>query len=118
MNKLKSFFVLHVMLMIYSMGGICSKFASKYSFLSLGFCFFYGLLIVILGFYALIWQQIIKIIPLTTAYSHRAVTVIWGAIWGYLVFHESISLIKLVGIALVVLGIIVYALADTHIEGL
>jgi hypothetical protein len=81
--KKKTFFiyiVLHIMLMIYSMSGICSKMASKQPFLSPRFIIYYGLVIVLLGFYAIAWQQVIKILPLTTAYANRAVTVIWGAV--------------------------------------
>lgn len=115
-SKIGTYFALHIMLMIYSMSGICSKMASKYEFLSIKFCFFYGMVIVLLGFYAIAWQQIIKRLPLTTAYANRAVTIIWGAIWGLLVFNEKITLNKVAGIALVVVGVIIYALSDGETE--
>ena len=86
--------------------------ASGQSFLSPKFILFYGLVIFLLGFYAIAWQQIIKILPLTTAYANRAVTVIWGAVWGFLIFHEKIHINKIIGILLVFLGVVIYALFD------
>ena len=60
---LKVLFALHLMLMIYSMSGICSKMASQQHFLSFKFCLFYDIIIFLLGFYAIGWQQIIKRLP-------------------------------------------------------
>ena len=52
-SKIKTLFLLHIMLMIYSMSGICSKMASKQEFLSTEFCFYYAMIIILLGFYAI-----------------------------------------------------------------
>ncbi len=100
------------MLMVFSTAGICSKLAGRYDFLSLGFCFFYGLLLMILALYAIAWQQIIKYLPLTAAYANRAVGVVWGAVWGALVFQEEIKPNQIAGIALVVIGVVFYAFSD------
>lgn len=104
--------ILHLMLMLYSCSGILSKMAAGQEFLSLGFVLCYGGMIAILGVYAIGWQQIIKRLPLTTAYANRAVTVVWGVIWGILVFHEGVSIPQLIGCALVVAGVALFALAD------
>lgn len=103
---------LHVLLMIFSLSTVCSKLAGKYSFFSVGFLVFYGLVIVLLGVYAISWQQIIKRMPLTTAYANKAVTVIWGLIWGVLLFDESITVGKLAGAALIIMGIVLFAKAE------
>lgn len=115
-SKLKVLFLLHVMLMIYSMSGICSKMAAKESFLSVGFCFYYAIIILLLGFYAIGWQQIIKRLPLTTAFANKAVTVVWGIIWGAVFFHEAITVNKIIGAAMVIAGVVFYAKADGEIE--
>ena len=109
MKKWKIYIVLHIMLMIYSMSGICSKIAAQQQFLSLSFCIYYGCIILLLGFYAIGWQQIIKHIPLTTAFANKAITVVWGTVWGVIFFHESISIGKILGVLLVVLGVVLYA---------
>lgn len=111
-SKIKTLFLLHLLLMFYSMSGICSKLAAGQSFLSIQFCFYYAIIIGLLGVYAIGWQQIIKRLPLTTAFANKAVTVVWGIIWGSVFFHEQISLGKIVGAALVVAGVALYAFAD------
>ena len=111
-GKWKVYIALHVMLMVYSMSGICSKMAAGQAFLSLPFLLLYGMVIALLGFYAICWQQILKRIPLTTAFANKAVTVVWGLVWGVLVFHEHITVGKIIGILLVVMGIVVYVLSD------
>lgn len=115
-EKMKILLVLHIMLMIYSMSGICSKMAAKEEFLNLRFCMFYAIIILLLGFYAIGWQQIIKRIPLTSAFANKAVTVIWGIVWGALFFHESVTAGKIVGAVLVCMGVVLYAKADEDKE--
>ena len=79
------------MLMVYSMSGIFSKLAAGQPFLSFRFCLYYGVIIALLGLYAIGWQQIIKRMPLTSAYANRAVTVVWGIVWGAVLFGEAIT---------------------------
>lgn len=107
MNKknLKALILLHVILFVYSLGGIASKFAAKQRFLSLKFLFFYGVVLLVLVVYAIAWQQILKKISLITAYSNKAITVIWGIVWGAIIFHESISINKIAGSLFIVLGV-------------
>ena len=111
-DKIKIFFLLHIMLMTYSMSGICSKMASREHFLSFRFCLFYGIVLALLGLYAVGWQQIIKRLPLTTAFANKAVTIVWGIIWGFVFFKEAVTLGKIIGAVLVVVGVVLYAYAD------
>lgn len=111
-SKFKVLLLLHGMLMIYSMSGICSKLAAKVAFMSLEFCFYYAMIILLLGFYAIGWQQIIKRLPLTTAFANKAVTIVWGIIWGALFFKEVITISKLIGAVLVIIGVVIFAKAD------
>ena len=79
-KKLKVLLVLHILLVLFSTSGIMSKLAAGYDFMSLGFILCYGGMVCILGVYAIGWQQVIKRLPLTTAYANRAVTVVWGLV--------------------------------------
>lgn len=106
------FVVLHILLAIYSLGGICSKFAAQQEFLSFWFIFFYGLVILNLGIYAIVWQQIIKHLPLNTAYANKAVIIVWGILWGFIFFQEQIKWNMLLGAAIVILGVILVVRAD------
>lgn len=105
--------VLQVLLAFFSISGIFSKMAANAKFLSFEFCCYYFVIIVILGLYAVVWQQIIKQMPLTVAYANRAVIVVWGIIWGILFFNESITIGQLIGAAVIIAGIILYSM-DTE----
>ncbi len=106
MKKLKPYLILNLILLFYSLGGICSKTASGKPFLSFEFILFYGLVLFILAVYALLWQQIIKKIPLNIAYANRAVTLVWGMVWGAVIFKEHISLANIIGAAIVLAGVL------------
>lgn len=104
-DKIKYFVLLHIVLVIFSATGIASKLASGEEFLSGGFILYYGLVILGLGVYAIMWQQVIKHLPLITAYANKAVTVIWGIIFGYLFFDEAVTIRKIIGAAIIVAGV-------------
>lgn len=113
-SRLKTLFVLHLMLLMYSVSDILSKYAGFAEFPSWQFLLLYAGVIVILGIYALGWQQILARLPLTTAYSNRAVVVVWGIIWGVIFFGEAITWQKLVGAALIIAGVILFSRADSE----
>lgn len=60
---------------------------------------------VIMFGYAIIWQQILKRMPLTVAYANRPVTLIWGIIWGALIFGEKVTWNMIAGAAVIFAGI-------------
>ena len=106
---LKTLCILHLLLIVFSFSGVVSKIASASAFLSAEFCIWYSLIIFLLGIYAIVWQQIIKRMPLTKAYANRAITVVWGMVWGLLFFKESITTGKIAGAALIIAGIEIFA---------
>lgn len=112
MVKHRYYVYLHLLLMVYSMSGIFSKKAATCTFLSVPFCLYYGMVILLLAFYAIFWQQIIKYMPLTTAFANKAITVVWGCVWGVLFFDETMNVGKLIGIVLIALGIVVFSHQD------
>lgn len=96
--------LLQVAVCIYTTSGIAAKIASQYSFLSHGFVLCYGIEILILGVYALIWQQIIKRVDISVAYANRAVAIFWSMLWSVLIFHENISINEIIGVLLIIGG--------------
>lgn len=104
-----TFLLLHILLMFFSASEVFSKLASQYPVLSPRFVLFYGLNIVVLGIYAVGWQQVIKHIPLTAAYANRAVTIFWGVVWGVLLFHEEVTPNKVIGALVVLVGVALYS---------
>ena len=109
---MRSFVLLHLLLMVYSTSGVFSKLASGELFLSFKFCLYYGCIIFLLGIYAIGWQQIIKRLPLTLAFANKAVTVIWGMIWGTVFFGEKITTGKLAGALIVIAGVVLFVSAE------
>ncbi len=107
-NK-KTLLLLHALLMVFSFGGVFAKLAAAQSFLSPKFLFFYGCEVVILFIYAIGWQQVLKRMPLTAAFSNKGVVIIWALIWGRLFFSEEITPRKIIGSLIIITGIIIYA---------
>ena len=103
---------LHILLMIYSVSGICGKIASLQPHINFKFILCYGIIICLLGVYAIGWQQIIKKIPLTMAYSNKSVTVVWGLLWGALLFDEIITLKKVFGCLIIIVGVCLFTKSD------
>lgn len=104
-EKIKPYIGLHIMLLLYSLGGICSKYAANSEFLSMRFILFYGIVILDLAFYAICWQQVLKHLPLVVAYVNKSVTVIWGILWGCLFFKDTITWRNIVGALIIVAGV-------------
>lgn len=105
-KKTSTLLLLHAILLVYSCSGIFSKTAAYAPFLSFKWIFCYGVMIVILGIYAVGWQQVIKSMPLNTAYINKSVTMIWAAVWGVLFFNEKINITFIVGGVLVMIGVL------------
>ena len=111
-EKIMPFVQLHILLFLFSLGSVCSKIAGQAEFLSMKFIFFYGLVLVILFGYALVWQQILKKLPLVTAYANKAVTVIWGLLWGTIIFKEQITIWNILGATIIIFGIYMVVSSD------
>ena len=102
----KYYILLQLLLLVLSFGGVASKTAAGEQFLSFKWIVLYGILILILGIYAIFWQQILKHIPLSRAYACKAVTVVWGMIWGIVFFHEQLTVMNIIGGILVIIGVV------------
>lgn len=118
--KWKDMLMLQVVFLIYSFTSLAQKLTSSYlpegadslqEFLTQLFnvkLILSGILVVtLLGVYALLWQQVIKRFELSVAYANKAVTLLWALVWGILIFHEEITVGKVVGILVVMIGIYV-----------
>lgn len=116
-SEVKALVALHVLLAVYSLSSVCAKLASGFEFMSFGFIGCYAVMIALLGVYAVGWQQIIKRLPLTYAYANKAVTVLWGIVWGVLLFREQVSALKLLGAAVVLAGVVLFSLAEKDDAG-
>lgn len=104
-NRLiKNIIILQAIIMIYTLSTVVAKFAAGEEFLSFKFNLFYGLEIVILGIYAIAWQQIIKKFDISIAYANKAMSLLWSLIWAIIFFREQITINNVIGVIIVILG--------------
>ena len=104
--KKKDFILLHLVFVIVALGEVAKKFASPEPLLSWRWVLFFGLHIASMGVYALLWQQVLKRVPLTTAFCNKAMTIVWGMIFGLLFFQEQIAWNNILGAVIVIAGVI------------
>ena len=105
---------MHIGFVIYSFYSVFGKLASTDNQSKITSLFFYLILFFVLGLYAIIWQQVLKVFPLSTAYTNKAVIIIWGMLWGKLFFNEQFTLKKIIAVFLIFLGIIILNYSKTN----
>ena len=100
----KDILLLQAIIIIYTLSGVAAKFASGNEFFSFNFILFYGLEILVLGIYAILWQQIIKKFDLSVAYANRSIALLWSLVWAVVFFREDIKVQNIIGVAIVIIG--------------
>lgn len=105
-KRLRDLFFLQAIVVLYTLAGVAGKFAARYEFLSGGFILCYGIEILILGVYAILWQQILKRFELSVAYANRSIALIWSLVWAAVIFQERITVWNVVGALIVIAGTI------------
>lgn len=104
---IKDILVLQIVIAIYTLSTVMAKQASGQPLFSVGFFGFYGAELLILGIYALLWQQMIKKFELSVAYTNRAMALLWSLIWAVVIFKDNITVKNVIGVALVIGGTII-----------
>ena len=104
---IKDILVLQIVIAIYTLSTVMAKQASGQPLFSVGFFGFYGAELLILGIYALLWQQMIKKFELSVAYTNRAMELLWSLIWAVVIFKDNITVKNVIGVALVIAGTII-----------
>jgi len=63
----------------------------------------------VMGVYALLWQQIIAKMPISTAYMFKGTSLIFVLLFSVLLFGEAITLNNVIGAVIIIAGIVLYA---------
>ena len=105
-KNFSTYLLLHFAVFVLALSTVCSKFASTQDFMSPGFIALYACVIGALGIYAIIWQQVLKKIPLTNAFVNKSASLFWSLLWGVTLFGETISPSMIIGIIIVFIGVI------------
>lgn len=103
---IKTFAVLHFILLLYSFVGVFMKLAFQNEMFSFKFFLFAGLAVLFLGIYAIVWQQVLKKMPLTVAFTNKAICIVWGMLWGALFLGDQITWYKILGSLIVFPGVV------------
>ena len=96
-------------MLVYSSATLISKGASGYEFMTNGYLWSFGGAIGALGIYAFLWQQIIKILPISDAYMFKGLSIIFVLLFSRIIFGEAITLYNFAGAILIVGGIALYS---------
>lgn len=105
--KLKDIFMLQIVIAIYTLSTVFAKFASGQEFMSFKFILYYGLEMLILAVYAVVWQQLIKKFDISVAYANKAMGLLWSIVWAILIFNETITIKNVIGVVIVIVGTII-----------
>lgn len=97
--------------LIYACVTIFTKFASQQEFMSIKYLLGFAGAIGVMGVYAILWQQVLKRINLSTAYMFKGTSLIFVMLLAALLFGETITWTNIVGSAIIILGIVLYARA-------
>ena len=106
-TKLKDICILQIVIAIYTLSTVCAKFASGQEFMSFQFILYYGIEMMILGVYAIIWQQLLKKFDVSIAYANKAMGLLWSIVWAILIFNDTITIKNLIGVLIVIIGTII-----------
>ena len=104
-NNIKHLIALQAITLYYPVISIVAKIASGYKMLSFNFIFFFGLELFSIAIYSFFWQMVIKHFKLSTAYSYRALVVIYNMFWAYVIFNETITINNIIGSVIILFGI-------------
>ena len=95
--------------LLYACVTIFTKYASQHEFMSTTFCLGLVGAIGVMGAYAIGWQQILKHVEISTAYMFKGTSMIFVMLLAWAFFGEQISLNNLIGAAIIIIGITLFA---------
>lgn len=107
--KISSILFLLITNLIYATVGIYTKLASQQEFLSWKYLLAFVGAVGVIGIYAILWQQIIRRIELSTAYMFKGTTIIFTMLFAHWLFGEQITWNNMVGAIIIIVGIVLFA---------
>ena len=111
--NLKTFIFGSVIYCLFSLSSVFMKVASAQNNLLYKGVFF-CLSIGVLGIFSILWQKLLNKLNLTKAYFFKATTIIWGLIYGVLIFKEKITLTMIIGAIICLVGVVIIMGEQNH----
>lgn len=95
--------------MLYACVGICTKMASMQEMFSWPYLLWFGAAVMIIGIFAVLWQQILRRVELSIAYMFKGTTLIFTMLIAAILFGESITVPNIIGSVIIIIGITLLA---------
>ena len=105
--------LLSLSLVIQSLSSVFIKYAGTYETFSREFIIFSVLAVGCLGVFAIMWQILLEMIPLTTAYLRKGILYILILIWSVILFQEHVTWNNIIGSIIIIVGISIHGM-DEH----
>ena len=96
--------LLSLSLEIQSLISVFIKYAGTYETFYRAFIIFYVLAVGCLGVFAIMWQILLEMIPLTTAYLRKGILYILILIWSVILFQEHVTWNNIIGSIIIIVG--------------
>lgn len=116
MNNITKYTSLILVNLIYALLSIFTKSAANYQFLSASYVLFFIGAILIMMIYAILWQQIIKYVPISEAYMFKGTSIVFVLFLSAVLFAEDITLQNIIGSVIIILGIALFAKSDKEVS--
>lgn len=97
--------------LLYACVTVFTKYASQQEMMSMRYLLGLGGAIAVMGVYAFLWQQVLRHIELSTAYMFKGTSLVFVMLLAALLFSETITWMNVLGSAIIILGIVLYARA-------
>lgn len=68
---------------------------------------FLGLVIMVLGVYAILWQIALKKTLLSKAYLFKSLSIVLGLLYASVIFHENVTINNIIGATTILSGLFV-----------
>ena len=109
MRRHLTYFSLVGINVVYACTAIFTKMASRQEMLSWPYLLWIAGAVGVIGVYALLWQQLIARMPLSTAYMFKGTSLIFVLLISALLFGEAITMTNIIGSVIIIFGIVLFA---------
>lgn len=107
--KLTHYISLIAINLLYACVSIFTKLASQQEFMSWEYVLAFFGAVMVMGVYAMLWQQVLKRIELSVAYMFKGTSIIFVMLLAYLLFGEQITWNNILGAIIIIAGIVLFA---------
>lgn len=98
--------------LLYALVSLLAATVARLPLFSLLFLLGVGGVFVLFGLYAIVWQQLLKRLPLSLAYMFKGTSLLFVLLLSALFLGDAVTWQNLMGAALIIVGIVLFARVD------